>query len=90
LSFAPFFLFGEKCRRHFSRTTPLGRWQNFCLAETACGNFGAWFLPAALVLFGGKSAVYGSVAAAVGVAYLIYYLVEGRRTPPGDGGPPRI
>jgi hypothetical protein len=40
-------------------------------------------------LFGGKSVVYGSVAAAVGAAYLIYYFVEGRREapPPGDGGP---
>jgi hypothetical protein len=34
--------------------------------------------------------VYGWIAAAVGVAYLIYYALEGRREapPPGNGGPP--
>jgi hypothetical protein len=35
---------------------------------------------------------YGWIAAAVGVAYLIYYALEGRREapppPPGNGGPP--
>jgi hypothetical protein len=32
---------------------------------------------------------YGWVGVAVGVAYLIYYAVEGRReAPPGNGGPP--
>jgi hypothetical protein len=34
--------------------------------------------------------VYGWIGAAVGVAYLIYYALEGRREapPPGNGGPP--
>ncbi len=33
---------------------------------------------------------YGWIGAAVGVAYLIYYALEGRREapPPGNGGPP--
>jgi hypothetical protein len=39
---------------------------------------------------GERSRIYGWVAAAVGVAYLIYYAVEGRREAPpsGNGGPP--
>ncbi len=40
--------------------------------------------------FGTGNRMFGWIAAAVGVAYLIYYGLEGRREgpPPGSGGPP--
>ena len=42
--------------------------------------------------FGTGNRMFGWIAAAVGVAYLIYYGLEGRREgpPPGSGGPPPI
>jgi hypothetical protein len=42
--------------------------------------------------FGTGNRVFGWIAAAVGVAYLIYYSLEGRREgpPPGNGGSPPI
>jgi hypothetical protein len=42
--------------------------------------------------FGTGNRMFGWIASAVGVAYLIYYGLEGRREgpPPGSGGPPPI
>jgi hypothetical protein len=42
--------------------------------------------------FGTGNRMFGWIAAAVGVAYLIYYGLQGRREgpPPGSGGPPPI
>ena len=49
-------------------------------------------LSASDTFFGTGNRMFGWIATAVGVAYLIYYGLEGRREgpPPGSGGPPPI
>jgi hypothetical protein len=66
--------------------------------KAGSGGAGSRYLLRGLVWLGVGLAValtdsgfrdYGWVGVAVGVAYLIYYAVEGRReAPPGNGGPP--